>query len=442
MKCLLIVYDNLSYIHYFPLGIAYIASVLREEGHEVLIYNQDVHHYSEEHLTRLLDNIHFDIVGIGSVAGYYPYRKILKISKAINKSKNRNNFKYIIGGHMVSASPEYFLEITKADCIIKGEGETSILKVVKGQVGIIESELIKELDDIPPPAYDMFPMWYYRLQRLPNMELTDFSMSIISGRGCWGRCNFCYRINKGIRLRRIDSIIEEIKWLKKDYGINYIDFADDLTLSSKQRAIELSEALLPLNIKWRCEGRLNLIDKEVLEVMKKSGCVFINYGIESLDDKVLFNMKKDLTSTQIINGVELTLKEGISPGLNIIWGNIGDNKETLQKGIDFLIKYDDCSQIRTIRPVTGYPGTELFEESIKRGLVKDVRDFYESKHINSDLLTCNFTGLSDEEFYNSLYRANFQLLHNYQKKKMYSIEQQLKKLYLEKDINFRGYRQT
>ncbi len=443
MKALLICYDNSSFIHYFLLGIAYIASILRKESHEVVIYNQDIHHYSEEHLTRLLDNISFDMVGTGSVAGYYPYRKILKISDAINKSKNRNKFGYVIGGHMVSASPEYFLEKTGADIIIKGEGETSIINSLNSSIrGIVESEPIKDLDTIPFPAYDLFPMWYYRLQRMPNIDPTDFSMSIISGRGCGFKCSFCYRISEGIRLRSVESIVEEIKLLKKNYRINYIDFADDLTMSSKQRAIELSEALLPLNIKWRCEGRLNYVDKEVLEVMKRSGCVFINYGIEALDDKVLANMNKALTVSQIINGVETTLEVGISPGLNIIFGNIGDTKETLQKGVDFLLKYDDGSQIRTIRPVTPYPGSELFNEAIKRGLIKDVGDFYENKHINSDLLTCNFTELSDEEFYSFLYKANFQLLLNYQRKKTYLTELELKKLYIEKNIKFRGFRNT
>jgi len=442
MKILLIVYDNNSYIHYFPLNIAYLASILRQNKHYVVIYNQDIHHYSEEHLTHYLDNNNFDIVGIGSVAGYYPYKKILKISEAINKSKNRNKFKYIIGGHMVSASPEYFLEKTKADIIIKGEGELAILKVINDFTDkIIEMPLIENLDTIPFPAYDLFPIEVYRLQRLPNIETTDFSMSIISGRGCPYFCVFCYRLMKGMRLRSIDNIVEEIKLLKKKYHINYIDFADDLTMTSKQRIVELSEALLPLNIKWRCEGRLNYVDKEVLIIMKKAGCVFINYGIESLDDNVLKLMKKGLTKDIIIKGIELTLEVKISPGLNIIWGNLGDTLETLEESVEFLKKYDDCSQIRTIRPVTPYPGSELFNEAIKRNLLKDVGDFYH-KHINSDLLTVNFTNIDNDTFHKALFIANSELLWNYYMKKYKENEKILDNLYIHKDINFRGFRHT
>lgn len=84
MKILLIVYDNDSFIHWFPHGLAYIASALRNAGHEITIYNQDQYHYAESHLTDFLDHHKFDVVGLGIVGGYYQYRKLLQISKAIN----------------------------------------------------------------------------------------------------------------------------------------------------------------------------------------------------------------------------------------------------------------------------------------------------------------------------------------------------------------------
>ena len=124
--------------------------------------------------------------------------------------------------------------------------------------------------------------------------------------------------------------------------------------------------------------------------MKDAGCVFINYGIECMDDKILLNMHKNLTTKQIVEGIEHTLRAGISPGYNIIFGNIGENKDTLEKGVDFLLKYDDHSQLRTIRPVTPYPGCELYYYAIEKGLLKDCEDFYGNKHVNSDLLSLNF----------------------------------------------------
>jgi radical SAM superfamily enzyme YgiQ (UPF0313 family) len=176
--------------------------------------------------------------------------------------------------------------------------------------------------------------------------------------------------------------------------------------------------------------------------MKKAGCVFINYGIEAMDDQILKNMNKALTTKQIIKGIEATLKAGISPGLNIIFGNIGENRETLRKGVDFLVRYDDGAQMRTIRPVTPYPGSPLYKYAIEKGLLRDCEDFYENKHINSDLLAVNFTDMSDEEFHKNLFEANSVLLENYFNRLKASYETQMKKLYFERDANFRGFRQS
>ena len=236
--------------------------------------------------------------------------------------------------------------------------------------------------------------------------------------------------------------MEEIKYLQKTYQINYINFADELLMSSVKRIGEICEAIIKnkLKFKWFCNGRLNYATPKILRMMKKAGCVFINYGIESFDDIVLKNMNKALTTKQIEEGIKSTLHSGISPGFNIIFGNIGENKKTLEKGVDFLLKYDDGAQLRTIRPVTPYPGSPLYYYAVKKGLIKDVEDFYENKHINSDLLTVNFTNMTDDEFYESLMRANIVLLKNYYKKQLSRMINITKKLYLSKDASFRGYR--
>ncbi len=113
MRILLVIYDNDSYVSWFPQGLAYIAAVLRKAGHTVLIYNQDVYHYPDKHLTEYLTRNSFDMVGVGVIAGYYQYSKLLKISKAINEVPNRPF--YVIGGHGPSPEPEYFLKKTGAD---------------------------------------------------------------------------------------------------------------------------------------------------------------------------------------------------------------------------------------------------------------------------------------------------------------------------------------
>jgi radical SAM superfamily enzyme YgiQ (UPF0313 family) len=462
MRVLLVIYDNDSYIHWFPQGLAYIASALQHIGVDVEIYSQDLHHHPEEHLTNYLNNHHFDIVGLSFIAGYYQYRKALQISKAINASDNRPF--YIIGGHGPSPEPDFFLRKTGADAVVIGEGEITIQELVKaitakqslnniqgiafrdgGNTVITERRpLIADIDNIPHPAFNLFPMEYYRLLRIPHTTNRDFVMPMLSGRGCTFTCSFCYRLDKGLRVRSDESIIEEIKMLKCNYGITYIAFSDELLMSSFKRVTSLCENFIKakLNIKWDCNGRLNYAQPEVLHLMKRAGCVFINYGIEAMDDDVLKKMNKALTRKQIVNGIEATLNSGISPGFNIIFGNPGDNKKTLQKGVDFLLKYDDGIQMRTIRPVTPYPGSPLYYRAIEQGLIKDCEDFYENFHINSDLLSVNFTTLSNEEFHLALLDANSKLLENYFVNKSNISLEQVKNLYLNQDKDFRGFRQT
>ena len=461
---MLVVYDNGSYISWFPQGLAYIAAVLEKEGHYVEIYNQDIHHYPDSHLTEYLDNNSFDAIGVSVIAGYYQYRKLIQISEAINRSKNRPY--YILGGHGPAPCPDHFFDITEADAIVIGEGEETIVdllsavfnktKPVEKVQGIavqnssgkvIETprrKLIQDIDQIPWPAYHLFSIEQYRLLRMPNVASSDFVLPVLSGRGCTFRCNFCFRLDKGFRGRSNESIVEEIKFIQKEYRINYIAFSDELLMISKDRTISLCEALIKenLGIKWECNGRLNYATPEVLDLMKKAGCVFINYGIEAMDDDVLKRMKKGLRVRQVYSGIEATLNAGISPGFNIIFGHIGDNKETLQKGVDFLLKYDDGAQLRTIRPVTPYPGSPLYDEAVENGQVEGCKDFYLNKHVNSDLLAVNFTELSDDEFHMALHDANYKLIENYTMRSLERQKELLKSLYVDNDASFRGFRQT
>ena len=462
MRILLINYDNESLVQWFPQGIAYIAATLLKHGHEVEIYEQDVHHYPESHLTQKLNNEYDDVVGLSFIGGYYEYRKALKISEAINNS-NQRPF-YIIGGFGPSPAPHYFLNKTGADALVKGEGEHTTIdllnhledkKDLKHVLGIAYKEnnqtfvnpprpLIEDVDSIPMPAYHLFNIEHYRLLRMPNCTKTDFIMPVLSGRGCTYTCNFCYRMDKGFRARSNEAIIEEIKYLQKNYGITYIAFSDELLMSSIGRTMNLCEDIIKanLNIKWDCNGRLNYAKPKVLKLMKEAGCVFINYGIEAYDDQILKNMDKVLTTKQIEIGIQNTLTAGISPGYNIIFGNIDETRETLMQGVDFLLKYDDGAQLRTIRPVTPYPGSPLYYHAIKKGLLKNIEDFYENKHTNSDLMTCNFTKLTDDEFYKALMDANEILLNNYQQRVKKNTRKQLEDLYINKDASFRGFRQT
>jgi len=463
MKVLFIIPDNGSYIATFPLGIGYIVSVLRENGHEITIYNQDVYHYSKEHLFNYLSRNTFDIIGTGTCGGYYQYRKMVEISEVVKKAQNTATF--IVGGHLVTPEPEYFINKLKADFIVLGEGEETMRELlfklennesIESVEGIAykdknsmciqnkRRELIQHIDSIPLPAWDLFPMEHYLLLRMPNIKSDERCMVMYSGRGCNFKCNFCYRMDEGFRPRSAANVIDEMRVLKEKYNVKYVAFFDELLVSSVERATEFCEKLIEadLDMKWDCNGRLNYAKPELLQLMKKAGCVFINYGIESMDEVALRNMNKSLTTKQIVEGIENTLAAGISPGYNIIFGNIGETKESLNLGVEFLLKYDDHSQLRTIRPVTPYPGCPLYYYAIEKGYMKDCEDFYENKHLNSDLLAVNFTNMTDDEFHGALYEANSKLISNYYKASLENALGVAKDLYINKNVDFRGFRQT
>ena len=462
-RVLFVVYDNGSYDNEFPMGVGALAAVLKKQGHEITLWNQDIHHYPDSSLTAYLDKNKFDVVILSLIAGYYQYQKMKNLSKAINNSNNRPF--YVMGGYGPTPEPEFFLKKSGCDVVGMGEGEITISKLM----GAIENKtplrkvpgiawlengklqqtprapLVHSLDSLEWYPYELFDMGHYRMQRLQKNTPTDFCMPMMSARGCSFRCTFCYRMDPGYRKRSARNLLDEVEMLHKNYGITYINFEDDLLMSSVAHTEEVCAEFLRRNlpVKWSCNGRLNYCSEELLQLMKDAGCIFINYGIESMDQTVLNNMKKGLRPEMIVRGIEDTLKVGISPGLNFIFGNHGDNKKTLKKVVDFMIKYDDFAQKRTIRPVTPYPGSPLYYDAIKMGLLdknNPAEDFYERKHLNSDLICTNFTELSDEEFYDCLRWSNTVLMRNYYDKQRDNTEAQINYLYKTRDVTFRGFR--
>ena len=439
MNVLLISYDNGSHIPFFPQNIFYLMGALKKARHKVGVWFQDVHHGKAQDLTRLLDNANFDIVGFGFVAGYYQYRVANQLAKAINLSKRRKHFRFVVGGHGPAAAPGFFISKLMCDIVVVGEGED--LGWIDLPGGVYNAKPC-ESDESPIGCYQDFPMDIYRLIRWPTSNRTDFCFPILSSRGCRWHCSFCYRMRIGFYERSVDAIIEEIKYLHNQLQINHFQFSDELLMGSERRTEEICQAIsrLPFRIKWDCNGRLNFAHKPILKLMKEAGCEYVNFGIESLNPQLLKDMGKGLTVAQIHEGVRNTLDEGLSPGLNLLWGFPNDSVDNLWLAVEFLRKYAPCDELRTIRPVTPYPGTALFELAVKEGLVKDVEDFYENKHKNSDLISVNFMDMPTQEAHFHLKMANRALFRNYLDKRWRQFGEQTRKLYTEGDTSFRGFR--
>jgi len=453
---LLIAYDNGSHIPFFPINLFYLfVHLLKTPGNQIGIFSQDLEHYNSDMLTDIINTgmpkgstveegyEDFDTIGLGFTAGYYQYQKAKEIAAVLNASPKRGSFNFLLGGHGPAAEPQFFMDKMQANVVIVGDGEDGLDRYSKGERGIIHADPCTEYPD-NFFLYDRFAtkLDLYKHIQWPTSKATDFCFPILSSRGCKWNCSFCYRMRKGFHMRPVDDIMKEIKWLSYNRGITHFQFADELLMANKERTEEICQAILRLNmeIKWDCNGRLNFAKPDTLKLMKKAGCEYINYGIESLNQKMLNEMNKGLTVSVITSGVEATLEAGISPGLNFIWGFPGDTPDNLYKAVKFLVKYDPCHELRTIRPLTPYPCTALYTLAIEEGLLDGPEDFYENKHKNSDLFTVNFMDISTKEAHACLLAANTKLVDNYYDKCFERSQGQVHKLYIDGDTDFRGFR--
>ncbi len=394
MKVMFIVHDLYQTDNHFPLGIAYLASVAREEGNDVKVLCCDVHHYSNAAIAAAVTSYGPDVIGIGFLAARFS-ETVLPLCKMVRGFKG-SKCKLVLGGHGASGSPAFVKSVTHADEVVVGEGES-----------FFTDNPPKSLDDIPLPAYDLFPIdEYANCLRLPGWEIGDRTLGVLSSRGCIGRCTFCQRLTKGIRLRSMEAFVDEMEMLYHKYGINYFFIQDELFVVSKKRMFEFYAELKKrnLNIKFACDSRVNIIDEELLECLKEAGCQYLDYGFESMDDNVLKLMRKGQTADENYKCAKLTQKVGLPFNINILWGMPGDSPTSLRSGVEFIKEFDTGRNIRTIRPPTPYPGCELYEQAIKEGKLKGPADFYD-KFKNSDRLTVNFTDMTDETFYMHKFRG-------------------------------------
>jgi anaerobic magnesium-protoporphyrin IX monomethyl ester cyclase len=429
---LFIIHDLYQDDNHFPLGIGYLAAVLRKKDVDVEVYCQDIFHYSNEELAVVLKKGNYDLICVGFLAARFQ-ETVLDLCKCVNKHKK--SAWLVLGGHGPSPIPEYVLEQTHADAIILGEGEESLPELLKcklegGDQGKIKGiaymedgipkatprrKPVHDLDSIPFPEWSLFPIeQYIKSLKLFRYKPKDRCFGMLTSRGCINRCNFCYRMEKGIRFRSIKNVIEEISLLNEQYGINYFLMNDELFVYPKKRIFEFRDELEKtcLKIKFVCNARVDVFDEEVAGCLKEVGCQFLNFGMESSDQNVLDLMNKHTTVEENIRAAEIAKKAEIGLGLNFIWGNIGDTAESLKNNTELIKKYTTYDYIRTIRPVTPYPGCDLYYEAIKRGLLEGPDDFFK-KFKNSDLLLVNFTEIPEKKFYELLFAANKDLILDY-----------------------------
>jgi radical SAM superfamily enzyme YgiQ (UPF0313 family) len=231
--------------------------------------------------------------------------------------------------------------------------------------------LIKNLDDLPFPAWDLidnFPRGYkpatFKCKRLP-------ATYIISARGCPHLCIFCDTsvFSRQYRAFSAEYIIEMIKFLQLNFGIKEIIFEDDTFVIFKKRLIQLCETLIKekINISWSCNGRATAVKPDILRLMKRAGCWQISYGIESSDPDILEFSRKRTKIEQMSQALNWTHHAGILAKGFFILGFPKETENTMKETIDFAKNnhLDDVS----VSQMTPFPGSEMYRVGEKYGSI-------------------------------------------------------------------------
>lgn len=223
---------------------------------------------------------------------------------------------------------------------------------------------IADLDDLPIPAHELLPLHSYKIPMIKG----PFTF-IVTERGCPAGCNFCIKhvsYQGTVRLRSAEKIIDEIIVLEQ-LGIHNIHMYADLFTVSRDQVIALCRGILAhgLKIRWTCNSRVDYVDQEMLELMAKSGCWYISWGIESGSEEILRGVHKGITLDRVREALTLSRQAGIHNWGYFIIGLPGETEETIRQTIDFAKSLPlDIALFHIAAP---HPGTPLFFDVVKHG---------------------------------------------------------------------------
>jgi anaerobic magnesium-protoporphyrin IX monomethyl ester cyclase len=365
-----------------PLGLGYLSAYLKHKGFDCeIIDGLNLGLPAEEIIRRCRGA---SLVGINCLSAYF--RKVVDLSRKFKA----NGFKVVIGGPHASALPELTLAETCADYVVCGEGEFTLFELADALknhnstaeiTGLMAYDtrilrkrpLINNLDSLPFPDWPQIDPRKYR--KAPHGGLVkSFPVApVTSSRGCPFTCSFCAspRLwDKTIRFRSPDNVVDEIEYLLKKFKVREIHFEDD-NLTLKRSHIEgICNLILKRGIRvdWATPNgvRADTLDLELLRLMKKSGCYFIAFGIESGNQAILDGIHKNARLGIIEEAVLLARRAGIITQGFFIFGLPGETPATIKQTITFAKKLPlDKAQFLLLDIL---PGSELWDELAGRRL--------------------------------------------------------------------------
>jgi len=350
-----------------PLGISYIGAMLKKSGYEVFLKDYEVEDFREEKLLNFIEKNEIDIVGISFRTASYLSAKIFV--KSLKKAKRE--VLIIAGGHHSTAFPKKTILDLPCDLVVKGEGEYTIIELVKaiekkdplskikgltymekGEIVDNEnSEPIVDLDKLP------FPL------RIPSSHNHYTVETIITSRGCPFSCIYC---DKGISTRQVkfrssENVYNEIVEIIKEFPGKRIYFVDDHFFLAKNHLYGLFDMIEKnnLHLKWICQARADGVNLEMLKRAKRVGCELIMYGIESGDPDELIYMKKQSSVEAARKALLATKEAGIRARANFMLGFPISTHKTVRNTIRFA-KSVPLEVVRFFS-VAPLPNTELWD---------------------------------------------------------------------------------
>lgn len=374
-----------------PLGLAYIAAVLEDNGYDVRIFDCSLGITLSE-LAGHLQTYQPDVVGITSTTPAFPdARKTAETVRQILPEAV-----VVLGGAHVSAVPDALVY----DCFDVGviaEGESTMLELVKqvednglsdrasiaglafkqdGEIVLTEPRgYIMDLDTVPPPARHLLPPLSAYSPTPASYRKLPLAV-LMTSRGCPYRCTFCDRKVFGnlTRGHSPDRVLFEVEEALHKYGAREIRFFDDTFTFDKKRVLEICERFRQKDLRfpWTCLTRVGAVTKELLRTMKEAGCWQVLYGLESGDPRVLQALKKGHTVEQNEQAIRWAQEVGLGVRGDFIVGTPYDTKETLERTVQFAKRLKlDYAHFNKFVP---FAGTELYDELVEQGYEFDVSD--------------------------------------------------------------------
>jgi len=368
-----------------------------------------------------------DVIGISSMtASYISGLNISKIVKKINPE-----IAVVFGGKHSTAIPDNVIKNASVDYVVIGEGEETFKDLIinidspqnvkgitfKNQNGEVvvttPREYIADINKLPVPIFKS-SINTYGFEK--HQKLKTYKWKIVSARGCPFQCIYCAS-DKLIRYRSPQHVIEEVKYVKRNYGIASFDFQDDSFSINKKRALELCSLLKNENIVWECNTRVDLIDEDLVTQMKQSGCNTVWIGIETGSEKTFDRIMKNITVEMIYQAIALFKKYKLYVCGFFIIGFPWETKEDMEQTLNLINKLPiDNFELNIATPL---PGTRMFNALVDEGKINISTENWSRFHQGSPDM--NFSQYSNTEWKNMMLDYTYQISKIHRKKLLWRI---------------------